>query len=135
MKIRYVFGTMAAVYLLNSFFYPAMSAWWREVDVPMHFLGGLLSGLLGLACWEWLQARYHVKNVPTWTVALLAVCFTAFVAVSWELYEFGVDAWHRSRGIIALTQQPSVADTMADMALGLLGAAVSTLTLVRRSRS
>ncbi len=135
MKIRPVVAAMVAVYVLNYFFYPTLSGWWSEVDVPLHFFGGFLSGLLGLACWTWLQTRFHVKNVPVWAVACWAVCFTALVAVSWELYEFGVDAWHQSRGITAIVQQPSVTDTMADMALGLIGAAVSTLTLFRRSTS
>lgn len=135
MTVRAVVGVMAVVYLLNFAFYPEMSRAWSEVDMPMHFLGGFLAGLLGLACWAFVRERYSVKNVPAWVVAILAICFASVVATVWEFYEFGIDWYYKSRGLARSWQQPGLPDTMMDLFLGLVGAAVSTLTLMRRKKN
>ncbi len=134
MKVSAVFGSMAFLYFFSFFFYPSLSRVWAEVDMPLHFLGGFLAGLLGIACWNALGRRYGFKNVPSWVVALVAICFAALIATLWEFYEFGLDWYYQSRGLARSWHQPSLADTMMDLFLGLVGAAVSTLTLRTRSK-
>lgn len=135
MTVRSVLCAMAVVFLLNFAFYPQMSRAWSEVDMPMHFLGGFLAGLLGLACWATVQKRYSIKNVPVWIIGVLAICFASLIATVWEFYEFGVDWYYQSRGLAHSWHQPSLPDTIMDLFLGLVGAAVSTLTLRTRSKT
>lgn len=133
MSVRSVLALMAGIYVFSLLFYPALSLVWPEVDVPLHLTGGFTAGMLGLACWDVLRRRNGVKGMPAWLTAFLLVCFVALIAVSWELYEFCVDAFNRSRGAFnVLAQQPSVPDTMADLFFGLSGGALSALIFRKR---
>lgn len=94
---------------LATLFYWYDAIWW--FDIPMHFLGGFWVGAVAL--WV-LGAR--APGAPfrrRLGVAFLAV---AAVGVSWEVFEFGLDAIGDS------------VDTQQDLMFDVLGAVAAVFT-------
>ncbi len=97
--------------------YPAFSI------IP-HFLGGFWIGCLAL---YYARSRSAFVTLPKspWGRAVLFLAFVALVGVMWEFYEFMFD-----RVMIAIGNpfrtQPSLADTMGDLAMDLFGGCVFT---------
>ncbi|MEK7195649.1 MAG: hypothetical protein AAB659_00150 [Patescibacteria group bacterium] len=97
------------------------SLYWkiRWVDIPMHFSGGVLVGLVFL----WLVEMYPQQfKLPSnfWARALLIVSFGALMGVVWEFTEF-------TYGLVAIGNglrpaQQGVADTMGDLFFDIIGA-------------
>ena len=99
------------------------SLYWkiRWVDIPMHFSGGVLVGLIFL----WLVEMYPQQfRLPSnfWARALLIVSFGALIGVVWEFAEFAY-------GLVAIGNgfrpaQQGVFDTMGDLFFDIVGAFV-----------
>jgi len=108
-----------AVHLILSWFelYDRLS--W--VDIPMHLFGGVSIGV----AYALLSRRL---GIPLQGLMLLAfiVSLVGLTAVVWELHEFALDA------LLGWSTQPSVADTMGDLFLGLLGGIAGSLPLILR---
>jgi hypothetical protein len=95
------------------------------IDGPMHFAGGFVMGMLGLAVSH--TASTHSSRRFTF---LFVVSFTALIAVLWEFHEYLLDHtltiwmhWPQS--------QVSLRDTMADLLLGLTGGLLACLTFYK----
>lgn len=92
----------------------------QNIDDPMHFAGGFVMGMLGLAIHVSASRHTKLANVPWWYVYLFVIGFTMTIAVAWEIHEFILD-----RTLVYLidwqTAQVSLQDTMADLALGFFG--------------
>lgn len=124
---QYFLAAMVVVYLLNRLFGWAYD-YWPDLDIPMHVLGGFLAAALGIAAWVEWRRRLNVKNMPPEAIALFAICFAALIAVTWEFYEFGMDVWRAGAGdILVGRMQPSLPDTMKDLANGLVGACIAVI--------
>jgi hypothetical protein len=87
-------------------------------DIPMHFLGGVTIVLTGNSLLQIAQKEKWLVIKNRAITVLLLVSFVALFAILWEFHEFLMDTY------LGTQTQPSIADTMKDMFLGLLGACV-----------
>lgn len=110
----------AAVYVGHYVLYTVFDVYkhWPWFDAPMHLLGGMLAGLLGGALYRQGTEKHEG---PWWKELLFILGCVALIATVWEFHEFLLDAkalYARSGGG---GHQPSLDDTMKDLALGLFG--------------
>lgn len=85
------------------------------IDIPMHFFGGVSIGIAYLLFFRMLQKMNYVGRIHPFLEMGIITSFVSITAVFWEFREFLGDyffGWHT---------QPSIADTMADLFLGMLG--------------
>ena len=85
------------------------------VDIPMHFFGGVSVGIMYTLIIKELQASKHINYLRPTFYFVIVLSLVGTTAVGWELYEFIWDFFFHIGG------QPSLADTMIDMILGLVG--------------
>ncbi len=132
-KIITAFGPMVALYGLEAslnFTFEDICLRINNLDTLFHTMGGFLTAWTGFLLYRILKEYYpHSTIAPRWLFSATLVWFTAFVGVSWEWYEFFHDRFMNSHS------QISMADTMKDLFLDILGAAIFTLVLSRRSRN
>jgi hypothetical protein len=106
-----------AVFLLHVVLDAGLDAYaaWPRADVPMHFAGGA-----AMCFFLSRVVRPLVAGATTGRAAaletLLAGSLTVTVAVLWEFGEFALDR------LVGSTLQVGLANTMQDLALGMLGA-------------
>jgi len=94
---------------------------WPPTDIPMHFCGGLAIAFFISRCFQ-LLPRESIKKSRVATLELLLIgSLTATAAVFWEFGEFTFDQ------LFGTNVQISLANTMQDMAMGILGAFVFIL--------
>ena len=95
-----------------------------QIDTPMHFLGGFVMALLGLAIHQNVAGKYHAKHSPLWYRYTFVVGFAMLIGVAWEFHEYVFDqtisVWYDLQ-----RAQHSLADTMKDFLLDWLGASVA----------
>ena len=89
--------------------------WW--IDIPMHFLGGLLIGRSYFSFIKLLQREGYMGNMHVFVCFVFVVSLVALTAVAWESQEFILDLNDNAM------RQPSLANTMQDLILGILGGA------------
>jgi hypothetical protein len=93
-------------------------------DIPMHFLGGVTIALTGNSLLQIAQKEKWLVLKSRLVQSILLVSFVALFAILWEFHEFLMDKF------LGTQTQPSIADTMKDMFLGLLGACVFSITKI-----
>ncbi|MCB0076081.1 MAG: hypothetical protein KDD73_01585 [Anaerolineales bacterium] len=99
--------------------------YWPTVDIPMHFAGGLSIAYFVSCAFQTLP-RYFAQRSRTVLLELLLIAtLTTTAAVCWEFAEFAIDQ------LLGSNVQVSLANTMQDMAMGMLGA---TFIILIRSR-
>lgn len=118
-----------AVYLASDL--ASRAGWYvryEHLDVLAHLLGG------GAVAWSWLRYVDTFHPAPGATARyqlLVAVGIVALAAVCWEFYEFLFDVRDG-----APLRQLSLANTMQDLACGLIGGiAVSAAVLSTHERN
>jgi hypothetical protein len=90
---------------------------WPSTDVPMHFLGGVSIAFLISKSFQ-LLPRKEIDKTRIFLLELLLIgSVTAATTVFWEFAEFIYDQ------LFLTNIQISLANTMKDMAMGILGAA------------
>ena len=94
----------------------------------MHFLGGFVVGMLGLAIHHTVASNYHTKRSPVWYHYTFVVGFAMLIGVAWEFHEYifdqTINVWYN------LSQsQLSLGDTMKDFLMDWLGATTAFLAL------
>jgi len=104
--------------------------WW---DIFLHAIAGVGLALLG---YVWIYNLIHEGVVAARPVlySLMIFCASVTALTIWEVYEFGIDqlGWSTNR------MQPSLFDTMTDIAVGLAGAlliCVGGYLLLRKKNS
>ena len=104
----------------------------QGIDDPMHFAGGFVMAMLGLAVHRFEITRSHTKHVSVGYRDLFVIGFTIIIAVLWEFHEYVLDNtlaiwldWPRS--------QVSLQDTMSDLLLGLLGGTMAFILFRKQS--
>lgn|GEM_PF-500655 len=96
---------------------------WPSLDIPMHFSGGAAIAFFVSQCFQALP-RESVKRSRVVLLELVMIgSLTAVSAVFWEFAEFTLDQ------LFWMSSQLGLADTMLDLAMGILGAC--TVILVR----
>ena len=99
---------------------------WPWFDIPMHFSGGVAIAFFISRCFAMLP-RENVKRSRLILLELvLIVSLTATAAVFWEFAEFITDHW------LGTDLQISLANTMQDQAMGILGALAFGLMRARQ---
>jgi len=95
------------------------------LDIPMHVLGGIfIANSFSLAI-TYVQEKGFISDLNVLTRSVFLFTLTATAAVIWELGEFTLDFFFRTRA------QAGLEDTMLDMFLGLVGGAALILFLTR----
>lgn len=97
-----------------------------HLDIPLHLLGGISVAMSINYLSRWLEASRLVIIRHRFYRALLIVAMVTLVAVLWEWYEFLHDHFFGSRF------QPSKADTMKDLLMGMLGGILFCISLVKK---
>jgi hypothetical protein len=92
--------------------------WWPSIDIPMHFSGGLAIAFFISRCFQTLPRQDVPKSRLVILELLLAGSLTATAAVFWEFAEFTLDQ------LAGTNVQVNLANTMKDMAMGIMGAIV-----------
>ena len=93
--------------------------WYWEypwLDTPMHFLGGVIVGLLVL----WGSERLWGARLSFATVVLGVF----FVGICWEVFEY-------SLGLIEASREVYLKDTATDLIFDMLGGSVAALSRLR----
>jgi hypothetical protein len=103
-------------------------ALWPPIDIPMHFIGGLAITFLTSRCFRALPRKTGPSSRLAALELILIVNLTSTAAVFWEFQEFTRDQ------IFGSNIQVSLANTMQDMAMGILGALVFASTRLRQLR-
>ena len=90
--------------------------WW---DTLLHVTAGIGLTIIAFVTLALFFDKSTLKSTPLFTT-MLALSVTIFFAVLWEIYEFFIDLYFNPTNPL----QPSNRDTMIDLIVGLLGAAV-----------
>ena len=97
-----------------------------NIDVPMHFAGGLAMGLLAIAIHHDMTDKHDLKGHPLWYHFLFVIGFTMLVGVAWEFHEYVLDntlgLWYHWPMF-----QPDIADTFMDLLLDAAGGTAAFL--------
>jgi uncharacterized membrane protein YjdF len=88
----------------------------------MHFWGGGVVAM-GMIWWTFYSAKISAstKNLPKFYSAIIILGFVALVGVFWEFYELIVDRIITKNNYISFLDQGSLADTLKDIFVDLLG--------------
>ena len=90
--------------------------WW---DAVLHFSAGLGLTIFGFVILKEIYSKSELRSNPAMT-AFFAFSFTGMMVAVWEIYEYAIDTIGWASG----NMQPSNADTMNDLILGLFAALI-----------
>lgn len=113
------------VFILNFFgIYLALYhlLWWY--DMPMHFLGGLFTGLLVLYI---VLRQKSIVCLPNIKIILISLYFILAIGFAWELYEFFVKT-------IIVGEQFIFRDSISDLFFDLAGGIEAMFIYLRHRR-
>ncbi len=96
------------------------------LDIPMHLAGGVAMAFCLHAALLVLEDRELVERTEPKIRSLLVVALTGCTAIFWEFAEFTTDQLGFTRA------QAGLADTLLDMALGLVGGLLFVTLFARR---
>ena len=86
-----------------------------DVDIPFHYMGGLSIAYTASQILSYLESEKITAELNRVLFLVLILSLTATAAVSWEFAEFISDRF------LSTNLQPSIANTMQDQCLGILG--------------
>jgi uncharacterized membrane protein YjdF len=95
----------------------------RHFDSVMHFVGGLVAALSIYGMLSLAQDRNYLRIDDSRVFRLLVIGLVAMVALGWEVLEYLLDTYAGTEW------QLTIADTIKDQLLGVLGAGVAALRL------
>lgn len=98
------------------------------IDIPMHILGGVFIAYSFSLAVTYFQQRKILSELNVLSRIVFLFALTSLATVIWEFGEFTLDS------LFATLAQASLADTMLDMFLGLVGGAVLIIFLAGRSK-
>ena len=90
-------------------------------DIPMHLIGGLSIGISAII---WINFYKSQIQAPKWFLFLWIIGLTLLAVTLWEFAEFAGDYYFHT------TMQVSLADTMLDALLGLVGGGIAGIYYV-----
>ncbi len=121
LKFRDLFNLLAFPFFVYMLGY-ALEAGWADYKVIfwpnriVHFLGGLSIAVTAYFILQKIKNYNVIKTNTKLADFFLILFFVMSITVFWEFYEFLSDKY------LFTSAQPSVADTMKDMFMGMLGA-------------
>lgn len=99
-----------------------------SVDTLSHFLGGLTIAYSIYYILSLLEKKDWILVKKNYLKAGVIITATVTIAVWWEFYEFISDYF------LGTLMQPSIADTMKDLCMGMLGAVVLSIVMIYRTK-
>ncbi len=92
-------------------------------DIPMHLIGGIAIAISANIFIDAVQKEHRAENMNWQLRAIFIISLVVLAAVLWEFGEFTVDTliYHHPHF------QPSNADTMKDLFMGLLGGTMTAI--------
>ena len=91
-------------------------------DMVAHILGGAAIAWSARILWtRWRNRKIIPAKIPAWIAAWCVFGAVMFAGIAWELFEFVME---QQTGWLF---QPSLADTMSDFVMDLLGGAIFIL--------
>ena len=126
-QILAILFVFASLFLGEVRDYYERIAWW---DQALHTTAGLLLGLLGFLIVYVLNESKSVQlQMRPSFVALFAFAFAIAIGTLWEIFEFGMDQTFGFNMQKPMRGDPSgLTDTMFDMIVNAVGAAIISLT-------
>lgn len=143
-KVFYTLFVLCAMLLGEILDFYTLFAWW---DSMLHLLSGVLFSFVGYLLFTSLNRNDEVRNqLNPMSVVLVSVCFALACGGVWEIFEFagdsllgmnmqrwqsGMDAeqWALMQNF-ANTSNPGLIDTMKDIIVDTVGAALSIPVLL-----
>lgn len=109
-----IFLIAALTLAVSHFFFLEFYLYWRYewIDMPMHFLGGVVAGLGFLALPD-----FFPKLNSRWLSVWSTLSFVILVAIGWEIFEVAI-------GVI-FDEGQYILDTSLDLLFGTLGGLVA----------
>ena len=95
------------------------------IDIPMHVLGGVFIAYSFSLAVTYFQAGKILSELNVISRIVFLFALTSLATVIWEFGEFSLDS------VFGTLAQASLADTMLDMFLGLVGGAFLIVFLAR----
>ncbi|MDR2182607.1 MAG: hypothetical protein LBE55_00360 [Clostridiales bacterium] len=122
MLVVYVAFVFSGLFLGTTLNFYGIFIYW---DLFLHFLSGVLLGILGFAMLDFAQKKMPIKPA---SAAIFAFCFSMAAGKIWEIYEFGLDStigtntqrWADVYGA-PFIGQGALANTMWDMVFNMTG--------------
>ena len=99
-----------------------------NIDIPFHYIGGLSIAYASTKVLSYLASEKITSTLNKAISVVLILSLTATAAVLWEFMEFGVDQ------LLNTHLQRSLANTMQDQFLGILGGSTWTFIYFKRDR-
>lgn len=118
-------GVLAAHAILSGIF--RLYLIFPNIDIPFHYAGGLSIAYASAQILSFLEREKTVAVLNRIIFLVLIVSLTATAAVFWEFTEFLIDQW------LHTNVQVSLANTMQDQFMGILGGATWAFFVYRRS--
>ncbi|MEK7623274.1 MAG: hypothetical protein AAB408_01205 [Patescibacteria group bacterium] len=132
LSLKRIFFWPLILFLLNEFLSRATTVLdqFPWIDNPMHFLGGFLIVQSLDEIFQYLRWKgYYGKVHPLLYIAIMTA-FVGTIAIAWEWHEFLRDTFFGEH------TQPSQADTMLDLFLGIVGGLLGAFLLqIKNQRS
>jgi len=125
------FWSPLVMYLLHLFLARVVHAYaaWPRLDVPMHFLGGVVITMSFHALFVFLQNENAIDRLHRALFFLLLFCLAVTAAVFWEFAEFIQDYYFDTNS------QVSMVNIMRDLFVGVVGSLAAILVLWLRQRA
>ncbi len=95
----------------------------ENFDSIMHFSGGIVIAFCFILLLRIAQQEKKIGKINLGILFIVILGLVALSAVSWEFYEYLLDIFSPAASL----RQPSVADTMGDLFMGLVGGSVGFL--------
>ncbi len=121
-KFTFLLYIIAVLHLLALYFFWYWSYWWT--DIPMHFLGGVWVGGMGVL----LYAQYKKKTIDCMKIATVysvSIISILIIGLFWELFEFSLDTF-------IIFQPNDIVDTSSDLAMDIAGALYASIYIIRK---
>ncbi len=99
-----------------------------HVDIPFHYIGGLSIAYTSSCILLYLKEQKMIATLDRVIFLILILSLTATAAVFWEFAEFIVDQ------LLGTNVQVSLANTMQDQFMGILGGATWVLIILKTSQ-
>lgn len=120
---------LIAITVLDFFAFKNFWYWrWRWFDKPMHFMGGLLAGLVAIQLFLYFKRR-HPKEITGLDLALVSIVAAVVIGGLWEFLEFTADKLyvaHVELKTLAMVSN-SWRDSLKDLLFDLIGSVVATI--------
>lgn len=115
-RVGIILFTTAAMVLGGIYSFYDRVWWW---DLALHFAAGFGLAYLGYVVVYAILKQTSLRAAPVLYTVFIFSLVTTFL-MAWELFEFSVDLL----GLSENPMQPSLLDTMVDMIVGMLAAAI-----------